>query len=288
MDTAAPPLAPRPHILPSHTLRVPTSVGTAFVTVARDTDGQPFEVFLSVGKAGTETFAAAEALGRLMSLALRLDSPVPRAARLGEIATQLTHIGATPNGAGQPSLPDAVSRALLDSIGDPRPPAPASRDTAPLKPLKATARKPASIPDVRGVIEKKKDKRKKMDTSTVTLPPELLAATESLADSLLRAGPIAAYRRAKARLDADPHAHALLERFSAAQADLRFKQSRGTVTQADVDHLRALQREVQSNRAIMDYAETQQAAIAYLPEVNLEISQLLGVDFGSLAGPASC
>lgn len=41
-------------------------------------------------------------------------------------------------------------------------------------------------------------------------------------------------------------------------------------------------------RFIMDFAETQQLASAYLPEVNQEISQLLGVDFASLVRPAGC
>jgi ribonucleoside-diphosphate reductase alpha chain len=71
----------RPHVLPSQTTRIATALGTAFVTISRDSSHQPMEVFVSVGKAGSETFAAAEALGRLVSLALRLDSSVPRSAR---------------------------------------------------------------------------------------------------------------------------------------------------------------------------------------------------------------
>ena len=127
-----------------------------------------------------------------------------------------------------------------------------------------------------------------MDTSNPILPPALLEATETLALTLLSAEPVIAYHRAKAHLDSDSQARDLLERFSAAQRDLRQRQGNGVVTQADMDRLRTLQRAVQSNRVIMDYAETQQAAIAYLPVVNQEISQLIGVDFASLAGPASC
>lgn len=127
-----------------------------------------------------------------------------------------------------------------------------------------------------------------MDTSNSILPPALLEATESLALTLLASEPIVAYHRAKAHLDSDPEARELLERFSTAQRDLRQRQGKGGVTQADMDRLRTLQHAVQSNRVIMDYAETQQAAIAYLPDVNQEISQLIGVDFASLAGPASC
>lgn len=127
-----------------------------------------------------------------------------------------------------------------------------------------------------------------MDTNVVTLPPNILIATEQLAVALLHAGPVAAYRQAMARLDADPEALELLERFASAQADLRMRQARDAVTQADVDRLRTLQSQAQSNRKIMDYAETQQKAVAYLSTVNQEISQLLGLDFASLARPASC
>ena len=124
--------------------------------------------------------------------------------------------------------------------------------------------------------------------SNSILPPDLLEATEALALTLLSAEPVMVYHRAKAALESDPEARSLLERFSTAQRDVRMRQANGGVGQAEIDRLRTLQREVQSNRVIMEYAESQQVAIAYLPAVNAEISQLIGVDFASLAGPASC
>ena len=127
-----------------------------------------------------------------------------------------------------------------------------------------------------------------MDTSKSILNPELLEATETLALILLSAEPIMAYHQARTRFDSDPQARELIERLSAAQRDIRLRQAHGSVNQADLDRLRALQRAVQSNRVIMDYARAQEAAIAYLPQVNQEISQLIGIDFASLAGPASC
>lgn len=127
-----------------------------------------------------------------------------------------------------------------------------------------------------------------MDDTRVQLPPELLIATEKLAEILIHAEPIAAYKRAKARLDSDKEANALFELLSNAQAELRTRQMSGSVIQKDIDALRALQGEVQSNRVIRNYAKTQQAAIAFLPQVNQEISQLLGLDFASLALPANC
>ncbi len=127
-----------------------------------------------------------------------------------------------------------------------------------------------------------------MNMSNSILPPNLLEATETLALTLLAAEPVVAYHRAKAQLDSDSEARDLLERFSTAQRDLRQRQGNGGVTEADMGRLRTLQRAVQSNRVIMEYAETQQAAIAFLPTVNQEISQLIGMDFASLAGPGSC
>lgn len=121
-----------------------------------------------------------------------------------------------------------------------------------------------------------------------SLPDAILTAAEQLAAALLQAGPVAAYNQARARLDGDAQARELLERFIKTQSNLRLRQSRNTVTQSDVDELRALQRQVQANQIIMNYIETQQAAIAYLPAVNQEISQLIGIDFASLAGPSSC
>jgi len=127
-----------------------------------------------------------------------------------------------------------------------------------------------------------------MDKSNSILSPELMEATESLAATLLSAEPIMVYNRAKACLDSDPQACNLLERLTAAQRDMRLHQGNGSATQTDIENLRSLQREVQSNQVIMDYAKAQQAAIAFLPQINQEISELIGVDFASLAGPASC
>ena len=288
MNAANPPVAVRPHVLPSQTARVATTLGAAFVTLTRDPHGQPFEVFLSVGKAGTDTFAAAEALGRLISLALRLDSPVSRDERLREIAAQLTHIGATRSSASQSSLPDALSGALFEFLHEPAPAESASYFIdSPVQVEKPVGRPDPTL-DLPTHHVKGDRKKRPMNTKTVTIPPAVLTAAETLAAALIRVEPIAAYRRAQTQLEATPHARARLERLSAAQADLRVRQSRGTLTQSDVNNLRALQQEVRSDPVIMDYAVAQQAAIAYLPEVNQEISQLLGTDFAALAGPASC
>jgi len=121
-----------------------------------------------------------------------------------------------------------------------------------------------------------------------TLTSHLSLATEALIENLLAAEPIVLYHRAQIRFQADAPARALIDRLSAAQADVRQMQSRREVAQADIDQLRALQGEAQANRVIVDYMQTQQAAIGFLREINREISELLGVDFASLAKRPGC
>ena len=70
---------PRPRRLVGSTYKKDTPLGTAYVTVNSDDRGEPFEVFLNVGKAGTEVTAVSEGMGRLISLILRLPAALPPA-----------------------------------------------------------------------------------------------------------------------------------------------------------------------------------------------------------------
>lgn len=120
-------IRPRPKSLVGVTYQAQTPLGTAYVTVNTNGQEQPFEVFLNVGKAGSDTAAVAEAMGRLISLTLRLSSPLEPRQRLEEIVTQLSGIGGRrPFGFGHNrvlSLPDGVAAVLrnyLDATnGDP-------------------------------------------------------------------------------------------------------------------------------------------------------------------------
>jgi ribonucleoside-diphosphate reductase alpha chain len=112
---------PRPHSLSGVTYRMETPIGTAFITVNETPGGDPFEVFVQVGKGGSDTMAVAEALGRLISLVLRLPSPLSAQRRLEEVISQLSRIGGgQPTGFGAAkvlSLPDALARTLGEHIG---------------------------------------------------------------------------------------------------------------------------------------------------------------------------
>ena len=127
-------LTPVPSVVDGATFRRDTPAGTVRVTI-NAMDDRPFEVFVLLGRAGSETQSFCEALGRMVSAFLRVESPVPPAERLALAADQLTGIGgANQMGFGPHrvlSVVDAIGQILRDypgAMGDPgdnnaRPPA---------------------------------------------------------------------------------------------------------------------------------------------------------------------
>lgn len=117
---------PRPHRLEGKTYRLKTPLGTAYTTVNVNGENEPFEIFLNVGKAGSDTAAVAEAIGRLISLVLRIPSPLSATKRLNQVVRQLTGIGGgRPMGFGRDrvrSLPDGVAQVLAEHLGLTEPP----------------------------------------------------------------------------------------------------------------------------------------------------------------------
>ncbi len=113
----------RPTMLRGTTYRKGTPIGTAYITV--NSDGEyftdPFEVFINVAKVGSDVAADAEGLGRLVSLILRMPSPLDPKQRAEAVIAQLRGIGSGRQmGFGKNrvmSLPDAVAQALEEHIG---------------------------------------------------------------------------------------------------------------------------------------------------------------------------
>jgi ribonucleoside-diphosphate reductase alpha chain len=107
---------PRPRTLVGSTYRVETPLGKAFITVNQNGGGHPFEVFINTAKAGSETAAVSEAIGRLISYVLRLASPIPPRERMAEVVRQLSGIGGGRSLGFGPnrvrSLPDGVGQVL--------------------------------------------------------------------------------------------------------------------------------------------------------------------------------
>jgi ribonucleoside-diphosphate reductase alpha chain len=106
--------ASRPEILYGWTFQVESPYGMVFVTLNEDHSRSPFELFLNVGKCGSDLTADAEAIGRLCSMLLRLPSPVSNTEKLRSIIRHLSGIGGSRHQAGGHilSVPDAVAKAL--------------------------------------------------------------------------------------------------------------------------------------------------------------------------------
>ncbi|MFB3112457.1 MAG: vitamin B12-dependent ribonucleotide reductase [Gemmatimonadales bacterium] len=100
----------RPELLRGTTRRVETPMGNMYVTITEDDKGQPFEVFMSLGKAGGALMADVEAIGRLVSLALRSGIPLTTIYRQLRGISSDRIIGLGPNKVM--SVPDAVGIAL--------------------------------------------------------------------------------------------------------------------------------------------------------------------------------
>ncbi|MFZ2039937.1 MAG: ribonucleotide-diphosphate reductase subunit alpha, partial [Desulfobacterales bacterium] len=99
----------RPETLEGFTTRMATGMGHLYVTVT-EYEGRPFEVFATIGKSGRSTTAKTEAIGRLVSLALRSGVEVT------EIVKQIKGIGGEhpvfQKGGLVLSIPDAIGRIL--------------------------------------------------------------------------------------------------------------------------------------------------------------------------------
>jgi ribonucleoside-diphosphate reductase alpha chain len=115
-EPAKNPAKPRPMVVNGSTYRIDTPVGKAYITVNSDTNGEPFEVFVNVGKPGADVYAMAEALGRTISMSLRFNTFLTPMERVRRIIEELQGIGGSRTlGFGKnsvKSLPDAVAKVL--------------------------------------------------------------------------------------------------------------------------------------------------------------------------------
>lgn len=73
----------RPDTLPTWVTKLPTGYGTVYLRVS-EIEGRPYEVFITVGKAGQGIQALCEPLGKLITVLLRGGKPVARIVELLE------------------------------------------------------------------------------------------------------------------------------------------------------------------------------------------------------------
>ncbi|HSW88365.1 MAG TPA: hypothetical protein VLG12_04330, partial [Candidatus Saccharimonadales bacterium] len=112
---------PRPSRLDGTTYQTDSPVGKTYITINHTEDNEPFEVFITVGRGGSDVGAMAEALGRMISLNLRVNGNITPREKLKQIVAQLTGIGGARSiGFGinrVRSHPDAVAKVLSQHFG---------------------------------------------------------------------------------------------------------------------------------------------------------------------------
>ncbi|MCL5969873.1 MAG: ribonucleoside-diphosphate reductase, adenosylcobalamin-dependent [Patescibacteria group bacterium] len=115
------PVVPRPMQLEGVTYKIQTPVGGTYITINHNQDKEPFEVFITLGKSGSDVAAMADALGRMISLNLRFNDSVSPREKIRQIVSQLAGIGGARSvGFGKEkvrSLPDAVAKVLATHFG---------------------------------------------------------------------------------------------------------------------------------------------------------------------------
>ncbi|WP_425453944.1 adenosylcobalamin-dependent ribonucleoside-diphosphate reductase [Paenibacillus flagellatus] len=108
----------RPQILRGATYKFNTPFGMAYITI-NDMNGTPSEIFLNVGKAGSDVFAMSEALGRVCSLFLRYGDIGDKVQLLVKHLKGIGGSGAIGFGVNRvESIADAVAKALEMHSGD--------------------------------------------------------------------------------------------------------------------------------------------------------------------------
>lgn len=132
-------------------------------------------------------------------------------------------------------------------------------------------------------MDKSTEIKSAIDSVSITM----LDATSALAENLRQSESFLRFKLAESKLNADQEALQLVKDLSELQKKIRAQQHSGNITESDLKHLREVQIAVGNSETIQDYGLAQELAVAFLREVNQEISQLLGIDFASLTRRSS-
>jgi cell fate (sporulation/competence/biofilm development) regulator YlbF (YheA/YmcA/DUF963 family) len=126
-----------------------------------------------------------------------------------------------------------------------------------------------------------------MNTSMILSQPVAIA-TDNLIATLLQSEPIAAYLHAKAVRDTDKTTQVLLNHYGKVLSELRQQEAKGTLTQESISQFNQLQRQVQTDQNVAALSAAQLPARTLLNELATELSDVLGLDFSSIANTSTC
>lgn len=113
-------------------------------------------------------------------------------------------------------------------------------------------------------------------------------AAEIFVNAVTSSPEMHAFLKAKSEFQGNPELRDARKQFSKKQTAVQAKHTAGTLTQDEIDSVRALQKKINSHPVTMHYAQARQAMVNRLHERNEALSKVLGFDFASAAAPPSC
>ncbi len=111
-----PALAPRPSEATGKMFVIPTHFGKMTLDIHMDEEGNPFEVIVSVGAAGSDLMADAVGLGMMISTVLRMRSDVPPLERTEIILDKLKNIGGSGSYGFGPNRVTSLASAIAKGL----------------------------------------------------------------------------------------------------------------------------------------------------------------------------
>lgn len=120
------------------------------------------------------------------------------------------------------------------------------------------------------------------------LNTELYHAAEMFVAAVQQSDAHDAFMKARTEYQNDPELRETRKRFNDRSTELHAEQSTGTLTQDEINELRALQSSLNTHAVTVRFVHTRQEMVATLQECNRALSRELGFDFASAAAPPSC
>jgi cell fate (sporulation/competence/biofilm development) regulator YlbF (YheA/YmcA/DUF963 family) len=116
---------------------------------------------------------------------------------------------------------------------------------------------------------------------------EFREKAKDFASALKNYPPIAAYFRAQKKMETDKETQGLISQFQKKQRELWLNQRNRDLTSAEIMSFRELQAKISGSPIVREFSLAQAKAFDLCRSVAGSLSELLGVDFGTLISPPS-
>jgi len=125
-----------------------------------------------------------------------------------------------------------------------------------------------------------------IETARGTTTSPAIEASRRLARSITASPPFQRFQQAHRQLEQDPPAKELLSEFQQAQQIIQMMSSWGGAATEESQQLERLRQQLLANVTLKELLQAQDDLVEMLQEVNVFVSEKLGVDFATLTKPA--